>query len=310
MDKAVIIANPAASQFTGGSHREVMSILSQVYQAEASWPGSGPDASVAAAQAVEEGAGLVVAMGGDGLVHHVAQGVVGSGTPMGVIPVGTTNVVSRLLELPSSPSKAARVLTRPAPSLVSGTARIELSRGAVSSTHHALFACGFGLDADVVTEADKDPYKKYRFGSIHYARTALRVALGSFPKVKPHVVVSSGEREALVSGAVTQFRSIYTYFGRIPLSLGTDRPDPMTVLLMERLRRRRVPAIAGRLLARRPLEGVAGLEIWENITSFRAKADPPVAVQADGEALGMADEVSVSWAPDSIRLIRGGQPSP
>lgn len=309
MEKAVVIANPAASQFTGGAHRDVMSVLDRSHTVEAVWPGSGPEASEAAARAAGEGSSLVVAMGGDGMVHHVAQGLIGTGIAMGVIPVGTTNVVSRILDIPSSPVRAARLLAGPNPPVSVGTVRLELARGTGVTIHHALFACGMGLDADVVIEADKEPYKKYRFGSVHYATTALRVALRSFPGRKPHVAVRSGDRSASVAAAVLQFREIYTYFGRLPLTVTRDRPDPMTALLVTRLRRRRIPAIAARLIARRDLEGIPEFEVWKEVSRLDLVADPPVAFQADGESLGLVDGATISWAPDSLRLVRG-QASP
>jgi diacylglycerol kinase family enzyme len=161
-----------------------------------------------------------------------------------------------------------------------------------------------GLDADVVIRADQDPYKKYRFGSIHYASTAFGVAFRSFPKRRPHVAVASEDRSSLVSAAVFQFRDVYTYFGRLALTLSAVKPDPMTALLIERLRRRRVPSIAARVIARRDLEAIPEIEIWEGVEELKAEADPPVAVQADGESLGMADRVTVTWVPDSLMLIR------
>jgi diacylglycerol kinase family enzyme len=309
MDKAIVIANPAASQFTGGSHRDVMAILNKKFSVAAIWPASGTEASEAAARSVEDGASLVVAMGGDGMVHHVAQGLINTRVPLGVIPVGTTNVVSRLLNLPSNPTKAARLLTGAAPPVVAGTAQLVLHRGATISTHHALFACGLGLDADVVIQADQEPYKKYRFGSIHYATTAFDVAFRNFPRKRPHVTVTSEVGSSLVSAAIFQFRDIYTYFGRLPLTLSGAKPDPMTVLLLERLRRRRVPSIAARVITRRDLDPIPEIEIWEKVEKLEAEADPPVAVQADGESLGMADRVTVTWVPDSLVLIRG-QASP
>lgn len=309
MEKAMVIANPAASQFTGGSHRDVMAVLTKKFDVAALWPASGTEASDAARASVEDGAALVVAMGGDGMVHHVAQGVVGTRVPLGVIPVGTTNVVGRLLHLPSNPAKAARLLTTPAPPVLAGTARLEITRGSTMSTHHSLFACGLGLDADVVIEADKEPYKKYRFGSIHYATTAFGVAFRSFPKKRPHVTVTSDHRSSLVSAAMLQFRDVYSYFGRIPLILSAAEPEPMTALLVDRLRRRRVPSIAARVITRRELGKVPEIEIWEQVTTLVADADPPVAVQADGESLGMADAVTVTWEPESLLLIRG-QASP
>jgi diacylglycerol kinase family enzyme len=242
MDRIVVIANPSASQFTGGAHRSVMSALRQGGEVETVWPESAADAEVRAAQAVESGARIVAAMGGDGIVHHVAQGLVDTGVPLGIIPVGTTNVIARLLDIPSKPAKAARLMIHPAiSSRKLGTARMTLTRGSVETTHHAVFACGFGLDAAVVLEADKDPYRKYRFGSIHYARTALSVALKDFPRRRPHVTVEEGGDQWPAIAALIQFRQIYTYFGQIPLRVSADPPDPMTLLTISRLHRRRVP---------------------------------------------------------------------
>ncbi|HET7847411.1 MAG TPA: acylglycerol kinase family protein, partial [Acidimicrobiia bacterium] len=106
MHRIVVIANPAASQFTGGSHRDVMATLDRVADVDSIWPGSPAEASEKAKESAEGGADIVVAMGGDGMVHHVSQGVVGTTASLGVIPVGTTNVFARLMGIPSKPVKA------------------------------------------------------------------------------------------------------------------------------------------------------------------------------------------------------------
>lgn len=304
MQRVVVIANPVASQFTGGSHRDVMSELSKTSSVEALWPSSAAEATAVAAQAVESDVDIVVAMGGDGMVHHVAQALVGTGTALGVIPAGTTNVVARLYGIPSRHTRAARLIGRIGTRRRVGTAHMTLQRGETETTHHAIFACGFGLDADVVRVADSDPYRKYRFGSLHYARSALSVGFRDHPKVKPHVTLSAAGHEPLVATtALIQFRQVYTYFGSIGLRFGESAPDPMSALILERMKRRRVPRIAFSALTHGDLSAIEEFEIWENIAYLEMTAEPPVAAQADGEGLGLVDGATVSWAPDSLELI-------
>ncbi len=309
MLRATVIANPVASQFTGGSHRDVMAILNQHFEVDAVWPGSGPASSEAAREAVAAGAAVVIAMGGDGMVHHVAQGLIGTEVALGLIPVGTTNVISRILHIPSNPSKAARLVVDNRDPVPIGTVELKLTRGTVVSTHHSLFACGLGLDADVVVEADKDPYKKYRFGSLHYATTAFRIALSSFPKKAADIQVMSEDRTADVSAVLLQFRDVYTYFGKLALAISKNKPDPITALLVEGVKRRRVPTIAARVFTRRDLGELREMEAWESVNQLSAVAAKPVAAQADGESLGMVDRADARWVPDSIRVVQG-HPSP
>jgi diacylglycerol kinase family enzyme len=305
MQRVVVIANPVASQFTGGSHRDVMASLNSSYEVEALWPGSAAEATAASIQAVEDGAAIVVAMGGDGMVHHVAQGLVGTDTALGIVPVGTTNVAARLFDIPPKHTKAVGLVgDNPEPRRI-GTVRLTLTRGNTETVHSAIFACGLGLDAEVVRVADEDPYRKYRFGSLHYARSALGVGIKSYPSVRPHVELSSGEKTATVVTALVQFREVYTYFGKIALRFQDDAPDPMSVLALDRLRRRRIPNILFSALTHRDLGLIGGFDVWRRVELMTFAADPPIAAQTDGEGLGMADGGAFEWMPDSLRVIAG-----
>ena len=66
--------------------------------------------SALAREAVQGGAPMVVAAGGDGTIAEVANGLMGSGARLGVIPLGTANVLAHELALPFAPRAVAAAL--------------------------------------------------------------------------------------------------------------------------------------------------------------------------------------------------------
>ena len=100
---AYVILNPAAGR---GAARRVESIVARAFRAQG-WAvdvvrTEGPGhAQVLAAQAVRQGAKHVVAVGGDGTVHEVANGLLGGNTDaaLGVVPIGSGNDFAKLLGL-------------------------------------------------------------------------------------------------------------------------------------------------------------------------------------------------------------------
>ena len=55
-----------------------------------------------AQQAVKQQAELVIAAGGDGTIHAVASGLVGSSSILGIIPTGTMNNLAHSLNIPDT----------------------------------------------------------------------------------------------------------------------------------------------------------------------------------------------------------------
>ncbi len=70
----------------------------------------GRECRATAAAALREGADALVAAGGDGTVSAVAGAVSGSGTPMGILPLGTLNHFARDLGIPTDLDAAASVV--------------------------------------------------------------------------------------------------------------------------------------------------------------------------------------------------------
>jgi len=100
------------------------------------------DATELARKAAQQGADIVVAAGGDGTVNEVVNGLVGTNTPLGIIPLGTVNVLARELGIPMFASKAIRTIAEGSPK--------PIDLGMANGRYFTLMA-GFGFDAEVVT---------------------------------------------------------------------------------------------------------------------------------------------------------------
>lgn len=306
---ALLIANPAASQFTGGLHRSAMRVLSKEHDVTAIWPQSAEHSRVAARDAVRAGVDLVIAMGGDGIVHHVSQGLVDTEGTLGIIPSGTTNVLARLLGIPKQPKDATRLLADGYDAILAPTVHVTGTGPDEEWTAHAIFSLGIGPDALIVAAAEAEPFRKYRFGSVHYARTALGVVWRDVRRRKPDLTISTPTVRSGI-GAMVQFHPTYTYFGRIPLRLDGDPPDPMSVLTIEKLPIRRAGTIV-RKAASGSLEEVKGLFLDRRVAEFTVSAERPTDVQMDGEHYGVVSGLRAHAKPATLRVAvpRSSEPS-
>lgn len=70
------------------------------------------DAIAQSIKAVEEGVDMVVAVGGDGTINEVAQGLVNTGIPLGIIPRGSGNGFANYFKIPHDPAKAIALINR------------------------------------------------------------------------------------------------------------------------------------------------------------------------------------------------------
>ncbi len=88
----------------------------------------------------QEGFDVIVAVGGDGTVNEVLQGMTAGAGPLGIIPAGSGNDFIKSLQIPNDPERAIDVLTR-------GKTR-SIDVGVINGRRFAN-AVGIGFDAAV-----------------------------------------------------------------------------------------------------------------------------------------------------------------
>src|SRR5262250_1271526 len=111
--RAAVVANPTKHDDIEKLKDAVCAAMPEHGWDEPLWfetTAADPDAGHAA-QAVRSGVDLVLACGGDGTVTACAEGVAGSGVPLGTLPLGTlplgtANLLARNLGLPLDPGAA------------------------------------------------------------------------------------------------------------------------------------------------------------------------------------------------------------
>jgi diacylglycerol kinase family enzyme len=109
-------------------------------------------------RALEAGAELIFAWGGDGLVQRCIDVIAGSGATLAIIPAGTANLLATNLGIPRDIEQAVAIGLR--------GARRKLDVGRFDKEHFAVMA-GVGFDAAMIRGAD-DGGLKDRFGRAAY----------------------------------------------------------------------------------------------------------------------------------------------
>ncbi|MGW9413904.1 diacylglycerol/lipid kinase family protein [Arthrobacter cupressi] len=131
-------------------------------------------------EALEAGADVVIAAGGDGTVRCVAEVLAGTDTPLGLIPLGTGNLLARNLGLDVTDTEGAAKVA-----LLGEARRIDVVRSARNdggSEQLFLVMAGLGFDASIM--ADTDAKLKDKVGWLAYVDAAVRNLQGKGVKAK------------------------------------------------------------------------------------------------------------------------------
>jgi diacylglycerol kinase family enzyme len=255
---------------------------------------AGHDVKALVKEAIDGGAGLVVAAGGDGTVAAVSDGLIGSDVPMGILPLGTANVLARELGLPLDPDEACALLTRSAE-----TATLDVMR---VGDRPYFTQVGVGLDSLMIRDTDTE--SKQRLGRLAYLWTAAKGLSGFQPRRflltiddnSPRMVRAS---EVLVANVGT--------LGQPPFQWGPDiHPDDgeLTVCVL------RVRSLLDSIrLGVNVLRGAPRRDPSTRYFKARARvqiamvrASKPLPVQGDGEIIGETP-VEVHLQGAAVRVI-------
>lgn len=237
-------------------------------------------------EALERGCDTVVACGGDGTVRAVAETLAGTPTALGVVPLGTGNLLAENLSIPIGLDAVPCALS-------SATTRLDVG---VVNDEKFLVMAGVGFDAAMIRDANS--HVKRRFGSVAYmisgARNLPAQIVRASVTVDERPVYSGRTAMVLVGncGAVTGGLEVF------PDASPDDGRLEVAILTAERLRD--WLTIGWRLIRRREQP----TELVERFTgsTISVELDEPSPYELDGEDRAETGHLDFALQPAALEV--------
>ncbi|WP_426227087.1 diacylglycerol/lipid kinase family protein [Pseudarthrobacter sp. DSP2-3-2b1] len=255
--------------------------------------------------ALDYKADVVLVGGGDGTVRVVAETLAHTGVAMGIIPLGTGNLLSRNVDLDVYDLHANVQTALFGQQRFIDTARmaIENSRTGHFSEHAFLVIAGIGMDAEIL--ADTNDGLKKAVGWLAYTEAGMRHLPGRRKKVS---IALDGNPEQ-----VRNIRSVlFANCGLIPGGIDFIPEAMIDDGMLD-------------VVVMSPRSAVGWLAMYAKIvfkhkgnlpimTVYRAgkiviKCPEPMPTQVDGDTTGEATKITVRVEPRSLLIRVKGQPA-
>lgn len=250
------------------------------------------DADRLACEAVERGAQIIIASGGDGTLSAAAEAVVGTNIPLGIISRGTANAFASALGIPNTIEAACQTI------LTGTTKAVDAAR---CNGKPMVLLAGIGFEAELVEKADRET--KNRFGMLAYILAGVQ-QLREFERFE--ATIETDEKIVIVTAAAVTIANAAP-----PTSVLAQGPagiicDDGLLDLTVVAPQNRAGAIASAYhLLQTAFRGDAAER--DDIGYLRARrikvtTDPPQKVVLDGEIFG-TEPVDIECIPGGLTIF-------
>ena len=287
--KALFIINP----ISGGKKKEgVPELIDKYLDAEAYTAAIVFSDGVAHARQIAKEAlnkfDLIVAVGGDGTVNEVASAIVGTDTPLGIIPFGSGNGLSRFLGIPMNAEEAIKTLS---------TGHIEVIDSAKLNGKPFFNMAGMGFDAHI---SEVFSHTKKR-GFFTYLKSSIQ-EVANYKAQTYHIEIDgiAYDREAFM----LSFANSSQYGNNAHISPNASVQDGLLdVCVIKSFPLWRFPEMGIRMLTK-TTDKTNYVEIirGKHINVKRSSAGP---VHLDGEPQMSDAENVIEVVPGSLKVIVG-----
>jgi diacylglycerol kinase (ATP) len=282
--KIHVIINPAS-----GPNRPILNTLNDVFRKygvdwDVSITKRYGDATRQAKDAIARGVDLVVGYGGDGTQHELANAVIGTGTPMGILPGGTGNGFAREIGIPKDLREAVELLCTS-----ENVRQVDAARVGNEYFIQRLYA---GVPPESQTSRDL----KERYGLLAYAITLPKQVVGA----------RESEFRLTIDGRVAKVSGIKCYIvnsGKTGTGLSIDVDFSVSdgILDVFVVSRNPLSVMAAESRFLKLPTSQAGLHYWRG-REITIDAQPEQAIWMDGEYHG-SSPVTAQIRPGALAVV-------
>ncbi|NNE93851.1 MAG: diacylglycerol kinase family lipid kinase [Verrucomicrobiales bacterium] len=304
-EKVHVVVNPAPSRKI-----PLLAILNQEFRdAGIHWDispthGDG-DGGVLARKAIDEGATVVAAYGGDGTVMEVAAALVGTDIPLLILPGGTGNLVAAELRIPDKLEKACDLVCK------HDEFKTRLIDVGMINGKPFLLRVGCGFETDVVQDATRD--LKDQFGKWAYVFAGIK-ALQDAEETRYEIKMDDREKITERGVALAVANAGAVGLGRVTLSPEVDVDDGLLdVFLLKKANLEGMIQLARQMMGLEPnplsevlpfLDASELVNHW-TATDIQVASDPPREIQVDGDLVDITP-AQISVEPSALRVVVAG----
>ncbi|MET8859585.1 diacylglycerol kinase family protein [Streptomyces sp. NPDC004579] len=320
--RALLVVNPAATTTSARTRDVLIHALASEMKLEVvmtEYRGHARDLGRQAADS--DDIDMVVALGGDGTVNEVVNGLLHRGPDperlpgLAVVPGGSTNVFARALGLPNDPVEATGALLDALREERERTVGLGLAAGTPGTEDESVpsrwftFCAGLGFDAGVVGRVEQQRELGRRSTHALYLRQVLRQFLDD-PHRRHGVITLERPGTDPVTDLVLSIicnTSPWTFLGNRPV-YATPKASFDTGLDVLGLSRMSTPAVARyatQLLTSSPERGPHGKHAvtLHDLADFTLHSKVPLPLQMDGDHLGLRTSVTFTGVRRALRVI-------
>ncbi|MFF7794096.1 diacylglycerol kinase family protein [Streptomyces sp. NPDC007991] len=320
--RALLVVNPAATTTSARTRDVLIHALASEMKLEAvttEYRGHARDLGRHAAES--DDIDLVVALGGDGTVNEVVNGLLHAGPDPGhlpglaVVPGGSTNVFARALGLPNDAVEATGALLDALRDGSERTVGLGLTSGTPGTEDEAVpsrwftFNAGLGFDAGVVGRVEQHRERGRKSTHALYVRQVVRQLLGE-PNRRHGTITLERAGEDPVTDLVLSIvsnTSPWTFLGNRPIYAAPKASfdTGLDLFGLSRLSTAAVARYGTQLLTSSPERGPHGKHATSlhDLTEFTLHSKVPLPLQMDGDHLGLRTSVTFTGVRRALRVI-------